>query len=75
MPRWRKIAWGAHCRAAPPARQTYRRRETPRPRGAPARAGWRMTTFLEPRPGFEWSAVNWGGPDEPRTEWAEGRKP
>jgi len=33
-----------------------------------------MTT-LAPRLGFEWSAVNWGGPDEPRTEWAEGRKP
>jgi len=25
-------------------------------------------SFLRPRPGFEWSAVNWGGPDEPRTE-------
>lgn len=23
---------------------------------------------LAPRPGFEWCAVNWGGPDEPRTE-------
>jgi ribosomal protein L24E len=27
-----------------------------------------MTTFLEPRTGFKWSAVNWGGPDELRTE-------
>jgi hypothetical protein len=27
-----------------------------------------MTTFPGPRPGFEWSAVNWGGPDELRTE-------
>jgi hypothetical protein len=23
---------------------------------------------LAPKPGFEWMAVNWGGPDEPRTK-------
>src|SRR5882672_3190728 len=22
---------------------------------------------IAPRPGFDWTAVNWGGPDEPRT--------
>jgi hypothetical protein len=25
-------------------------------------------TGLAPKPGFEWMAVNWGGPDEPRTK-------
>jgi hypothetical protein len=29
-----------------------------------------MTT-LAPRPGFDWSAVNWGGPYELRTECSE----
>ena len=23
---------------------------------------------IAPRPGFNWAQVNWGGPDEPRTE-------
>jgi hypothetical protein len=23
---------------------------------------------LQPRPGFDWMRVNWGGPDEPRTD-------
>jgi hypothetical protein len=25
-------------------------------------------TTLSPRPGFNWTAVSWGGPDEPRTD-------
>jgi hypothetical protein len=25
-------------------------------------------TALRPRPGFDWLMVNWGGPDEPRTD-------
>ena len=27
-----------------------------------------MASSLAPRPGFDWSLINWGGPDEPRTE-------
>jgi hypothetical protein len=27
-----------------------------------------MTAKISPRPGFEWSAVNWGAPDQPRTD-------
>ena len=25
-------------------------------------------TALRPAPGFDWTAVSWGGPDEPRTD-------
>jgi hypothetical protein len=28
----------------------------------------RRSIRIAPRPGFEWAAVNWGGPDEPRTK-------
>ena len=27
-----------------------------------------MPTTISPRPGFDWAKVNWGGPDQPRTE-------
>jgi len=27
-----------------------------------------MTAHLQPKPGFNWMAVCWGGPEEPRTE-------
>jgi hypothetical protein len=27
-----------------------------------------MPTTISPRPGFDWSKVNWGGPDQQRTE-------
>ena len=27
-----------------------------------------MSATIQPRPGFDWTRVNWGGPDEPRTD-------
>ena len=27
-----------------------------------------MSATLQPRPGFDWNKVNWGGPDQTRTD-------